>query len=238
MLNLWSMEIIMRGKCILAFLFFMGISTLSGLAAHAQNQPPAAQAQQAQTTRPPYAYRETDMGFSIYQAFTAPTTGNGVQQTPSNAVGGMFELRHIQRPLIGYEVTFSYNNADAKLAPTPAPTCGFMCNNPPQSLSSKGYLVGLDWVFSKKYGRLRPFALGGLGFFIDEPSNTVYPINDVVRITWTYGGGVDFSLSDHFGLRAQYRGNIYSAPNLSVMYSSTGKLTHMNEPMGGVFYTF
>lgn len=228
----------MRGKCILAFLSLMGISFLSGPAVHAQDQQPAAEGQQTQTAKPPYAFRETDMGFNIYNAFTAPSTGNGVQQTPSNAIGGMFELRHIQRPLIGYEVTFSYNNADAKFVPTPAPSCGYECNNPPQNLSAKAYLVGLDWVVSQKYGRFRPFAVGGLGFFIDEPSNTVYPINDVVRITYTYGGGVDFSLSDHFGLRAQYRGNIYRAPNLSVMYSSTGKFTHSNEPMGGVFYTF
>jgi opacity protein-like surface antigen len=228
------MEIMMRGKFIQAFLFLMGISILSGPAAHAQNQQTA---QPAQTTRRPYAYRQTDMGFSIYQAFVAPSTGNGVQQTPSNAPGGMFELRHIQRPLIGYEVTFGYNNADAKIVPTKT-NCGYMCNNPPQNLASKGYLVGLDWVVSKKYGPLRPFALGGLGFFIDEPSNTVYPINDVVRIAYTYGGGVDWSLTQHLGLRAQYRGNIYRAPNLSVMYSSTGKFTHMNLPMAGVFYTF
>lgn len=230
----------MRGKFIQAFLFLMGISILSGPAAHAQNQQPAQNqqtAQSAQTAKRPYAYRETDMGFSIYQAFVAPTTGNGVQQTPSNAPGGMFELRHIQRPLIGYEVTFGYNNADAKLVPTKT-NCGYMCNNPPQNLASKGYLVGLDWVVSKKYGPLRPFALSGLGFFIDEPSNTLYPINDVVRIAYTYGGGVDWSLTRHLGLRAQFRGNLYSAPNLSVMYSSTGKSTHMNQPMGGIFYTF
>lgn len=57
-------------------------------------------------------------------------------------------------------------------------------------------------------------------------------------MTYIYGGGLDYSLSHHFGLRAQFRGNIYHAPNLSVMYNSTGKFTHMNKPMGGVFYRF
>ncbi|MFP5227927.1 MAG: outer membrane protein [Acidobacteriota bacterium] len=227
----------MRGKFIQAFLFLMGIAILTAPAVRAQDQQPAAQPQQPQTTRRPYAYRETDMGFSIYQAFTAPSTGNGVQQNPSNAPGGFFELRHIHSPFIGYEVAFGYNNADANFAPTKT-NCGYMCNNPPQALASRAFLVGLDWVVSRKYGPLRPFAVGGLGFFIDEPSNTLYPINDVVRVAYTYGGGVDWAISHQFGLRAQFRGNIYSAPNLSVMYSSTGKSTYMNQPMAGVFYRF
>ncbi len=237
MLNLWSMEIMMRGKFIQAFLFLMGISILCGPVAHAQDQQPAGQAQQAQTVKRPYAYRQTDMGFSIYQAFVAPSTGDGVQQIPSNAPGGMFEMRHIHSPMVGYEVSFGYNNADAYLAPTKT-NCGFMCQNPPQALASKGYLVGLDWIFSKDYGPFRPFAVAGLGFFIDEPSNTLYPINDIVRVAYTYGGGLDWAFSDHFGLRAQFRGNIYRAPNLSAMYNSTGKFTYMNQPMAGFFYRF
>jgi opacity protein-like surface antigen len=228
----------MRGKFILAFVFSMGISILSGSVARAQDQPQAGQPSQAKTAKRPYAFRETDIGGSIYNAFTSASTGTGVQQTPSNAIGGLFELRHIQRPLVGYEISFGYNSANAKFTPTPPPSCGYACNAPPQSLASKGYLVGLDWIFSRKFGRLRPFAVGGIGFFIDEPNNSVYPINDVVRITWTYGGGVDWALSDHFGLRAQYRGNVYSAPNLAVTFPATGKLTSMNQPMGGVFYTF
>lgn len=234
----------MRGKFILAFAFLMGISILTGSAARAQDQAqdqPQAQAGQgspAKTAKRPYAFRETDIGGSIYEAFTSASTGNGVQQTPSNAIGGLFELRHIQRPLVGYELSFGYNGANAKFNPTPAPSCGYACNAPPQDLASQGYLVGLDWIFSKKYGRLRPFGVAGIGFFIDEPNNSVYPINDVVRITWTYGGGVDWALTDRFGLRAQYRGNIYSAPNLAVTFPATGKLTSMNQPMGGVFYTF
>lgn len=63
------------------------------------------------------ACAQTDVGISFYQAFNNSTSGNGVQQTVSNASGRMVELRHIQAPWIGYEVTFSLNPEDQTIAP-------------------------------------------------------------------------------------------------------------------------
>lgn len=211
---------------------------LSGAAALGQSGTAQAAAQN-QTPQPKVsADRETDIGFSFYRAMNSATTANGVTQTPTDADGGMFEVRHIHSPLIGYEMTYSYNPADDTVAPAPAGSCGINCNTPTQKLNSKGSLVGLDWVISKKYGSLRPFFAGGLGFFIDEPSNSIYPINDLVRMSYLYGGGVDWNFMAHFGVRAQYRGFFYKVPNLSTLFPAQGVYTQTREPMGGIFYTF
>lgn len=205
--------------------------------------------QQSQAQPAPYAGRETDIGFNFYEALNSSTTGMGVTQTPTNSPGGMFEVRHIQSPFIGYEITYSYNPADETIAPTAAPGCGISCSTPPQRLPSKGSTVGLDWIVSKKFGALRPFAAGGMGFFIDEPAYSVdvgqvatrtdtNPVNDVIRPAWLYGGGVDFAISQHLGVRAQFRGMLYKAPNLSTMFPAQGVYTTTYMPMGGVFYTF
>ena len=181
---------------------------------------------------------ETDIGVSAYQAMNSSTTANGVTQKPVNAVGGMFEVRHIQSPWIGYEVTYSYNSGKQTIGPAPAPGCGIYCPLKPQTLSSVESLVGLDWVVSKQFGSLRPFAAGGVGFLIDEPGRTTYGVVDVVRPSWLYGGGVDWKFMSHLGIRLQYRGLIYKVPNLSTLFPAQGVYTQSREPMGGIFYSF
>jgi len=234
----------------------IAILALSGAAAYGQGsssaQAPASNQAQASGQPQPSgsAYEhETDIGGSFYYAMNSATTAKGVTQTPTDAYGGMFEIRHIQNPLVGYELTYGYHSNKETIAPVPAPNCGLYCNSPVQDLSVNTSLVGLDWVFSKKFGNLRPFATGGLGFLIFEPNapriatsatTTVpgYGINDTVRIAWLYGGGVDYSITDHLGVRAQIRGEAYKVPNLSMLFPAQGVYTQTFEPMGGVFYRF
>ena len=70
-----------------------------------------------QVERPPHAKARTakesdsqwDIGASFYEALTNSTSGNGTQQTPSNGMGGMAEIRHIVKPLLGYELSVAFN---------------------------------------------------------------------------------------------------------------------------------
>ena len=39
------------------------------------------------------------------------------------------------------------------------------------------------------------------------------------------------------GLRVQYRGNLYSAPNVTSLFSSTNTFTHTAEPMIGIYFS-
>src|SRR5271170_3924589 len=50
----------------------------------------------------------TDVGLSIYGAFGGTTTGDNIQQSPSNAAGGIVEVRHISNPIFGFEGTYSF----------------------------------------------------------------------------------------------------------------------------------
>lgn len=216
----------------------IAILALGGAAARGQGSSAPAPASNTAQASGSVSEHQTDIGVSFYEAMNSATTANGVTQTPSNADGVMLEIRHIQSPLVGYELTYGYNAGNQTIAAEPAPNCGLFCNTPPQKLTASTSLVGLDWVFSKKFGNLRPFATGGLGFFIDEPGNSTYGINDTVRLSYLYGGGVDFAFSSHFGVRAQYRGVVYKVPNLSMLFPAQGLYTQTSEPMGGVFYRF
>lgn len=228
---------VLHGKTATTVISLISFAILgaSGAAGHAQAGAAPAHASQAQVSHS--SDSEFDVGVSGYEALNRASTGMGATYTPNNSPGGMVEFRHIQSPLIGYELTYGFNKVDENIAPA-APLCGFVCSTPAQKLSTSTSLVGLDWILSKRFGNLRPFFAGGAGFFIDEPDRSAYGVNDIVRLAWLYGGGVDFSISTHLGVRAQYRALTYKVPNISTLFPAPGVFTTTSEPMGGVFYRF
>ncbi len=112
------------------------------------------------------AAAQTSVAASVYGAFSGTTNGNGTAESPSNAAGGIFELRHIRNPLIGYEATYSFNRANQVYTPS-----GYACpaSNPgcpppaPAAVSANAHEITGDWVVSLHFANVRPFALAGLG---------------------------------------------------------------------------
>jgi len=183
---------------------------------------------------------QTDVSLSIYGAFSGTTTGNGVAQSPSNAAGGTVELRHISNPVLGFAVTYSFNRANQVYAlssntlPCPAP--GGPCGPLPAAVSANAHELTGDWVPSLKIGNLRPFGLVGGGLLLNEPSSGQTDTTSSTKPVFVYGAGLDWGLLPHIGVRLQYRGNLYKAPDLTTLYGSSGAFTHTAEPMIGVYF--
>jgi opacity protein-like surface antigen len=219
----------MRMKWMLTTLMVIAMATLTGAAAHGQDSGAKAKAAGPRV--------ETDAGLSGYATFNKASSGNGTLQTPSNSYGGLIELRQIRSNWFGYEMAVNDNLAAQKYVPNPG-ACLLACANPPTSMSADAVEFTIDYIVSHQMGKLRPFAVGGAGFFITVPASTPYGNNTVVRGAYVAGGGLDYSISDHLGIRLQYRETFYKAPNNSSIYPATGVLTTTGEPMGGVFYRF
>jgi opacity protein-like surface antigen len=188
------------------------------------------------------AQAQTDVALSIYGAFNGSTNGNGVQQSPSNSAGGMLELRHISNPLMGYDVTYSFNRDNQVYtpfgaAPAVCPTPGRPALTPAVVSANAHELTG-DYVVSVKLANLRPFALGGLGVMLNQPVSGQSNTTSSTKAVFVYGAGLDWGLVPHIGLRLQYRGNLYKAPDLTKLYTSTGAFTHSSEPMFGAYLRF
>jgi opacity protein-like surface antigen len=203
----------------------------------------------------------TDVAVSLYGAFSGTTTGNGVTQSPSNAAGGMFELRHIANPILGFEATYSFNRANQTYFSTlecPGTNCPQSTTTP---VSANAHEVTGDWVPSVKVANLRPFAVLGIGLLLNVPTSgqvnsTVIvgcaPMQTVcagpattststttnVKPVYLYGAGLDWGLLPHIGLRFQYRGSLYHAPDVTKLYTSSGAFTHTAEPMIGAYLRF
>lgn len=185
------------------------------------------------------AISQTDVSLSLYGAFSGSTSGDGFAQSPSNAAGGMIGLRHIDNPLIGYEGTYSFNRANQVYAPLVCPVVGITPGcGPPQPVSANAHEITGDWVVSLKLADFRPFALAGAGLLFNQPSSGQANTTSSNKGVFVYGIGLDWGLLPHMGLRLQYRGNVYKAPDLSTVYGSSTAYVHTSEPMIGAYLRF
>lgn len=186
------------------------------------------------------AQAQTSVGLSLYGAFNGATTGNGVRQSPANSAGGLIELRHISNPILGWEATYSYNRANQEyrylVVPSPCPTSG--CSVTATSVSNAAHEVTADWVPSVHLASFRPFGVLGVGLLLNEPTGNQNNSTSSVKPVYVYGAGLDWGLLPHLGLRFQYRGNLYKAPDVSRLYTSTNAFTHTSEPMIGAYFSF
>ena len=183
------------------------------------------------------AQAQFDISASYYEAFTSNSSGNGTKQVPTNSGGEMAEVRYLRSPLFGIGMSYSYNRANQTFEPN-GTDCQYTCANPTTVLTGKASEIALNWIPSMKVGKLRPFAIGGVGFFITSPGRSLYEVDTVVRPVFVAGGGVDWTVLPHFGVRIQYRDNIYKAPDLSALYPASGAFTSSSEPTGGLFFRF
>lgn len=210
---------------------------------------------------------QTSLSLSAYGAFSGATTGNGTQQSPANQAGGLIELRHIANPILGFEAAYSFNRADETYQTSlagnpPCPSSG--CSVSTESVKANAHEITADWVPSLHLANLRPFGVLGVGLLLDVPSEsqatvttvdycaapafgscpattpttTTSPTSTSTKPVYVYGAGLDWGLLPHLGLRLQYRGNLYSAPNVTKIFASANTFTHTAEPMIGVYFNF
>ena len=212
----------MQGKAMQWAFVFAGLVGLGSAAASAQKE--AAR-----------AISRTDIAVSVYGAFSGATTGNNVQQSPSNSAGGMIEVRHIVNPIVGYEGTYSFNRSNQTYTSCPG-IFNPLCVQIP--VLANAHEVTGDWVASLRVSNLRPFALAGVGFLFDVPASGQTGATIDTKPMFVYGAGLDWGILPHLGIRGQFRGNLYRAPDLTTAFGSTGAFIHTSEPMIGAYLRF
>lgn len=177
---------------------------------------------------------QTSVAVSVYGAFSGTTTGNNVQQSPSNSAGGMIELRHISNPILGYEATYSYNRANQSYRCT-TNSCPVIS---PVTVPANAHELTIDWVPSIHIPPLRPFGVLGVGLLLNQPTGNTPNTTTSTKPVYVYGAGLDWGVLPHLGLRFQYRGNLYKSPDLTKLYTSVDRFRHTSEPMIGAYLSF
>jgi hypothetical protein len=183
------------------------------------------------------ARAQTDVAASLYGAFSASSRGNNVIDRAADSAGVLLEARHISSPLSGYEVAYSYHRANQAYSPdcSTSTTCGTAS---PASVSANTHQLDLDWLASVRVASIRPFALAGFGLQFNRPSGNQSETSGSTKPVFLYGLGLDWALAPHAGLRFQYRKNLYKAPGITHLYSSTGSFTHTMDLGIGYYVRF
>jgi opacity protein-like surface antigen len=58
------------------------------------------------------------------------------------------------------------------------------------------------------------------------------------RGAFVYGGGANFRVTNHFGIRAEYRGLAYKVPDFGISTINLDKFTHLAQPSVGFVFRF
>jgi opacity protein-like surface antigen len=190
------------------------------------------------------ARAQTDISVNLLGNFGGTTTyADGEEhQGPAHAAGALFELRHISSPLVGYEATYSYNRANQVFTytgPTPVCTSPSGCVVAPEGVSANAHQLTGDWLFSARVAKFRPFALAGIGVLFTEPTSSLAGTNTVssTSAVYVYGAGLDWRIQRYLGLRFQYRGSVFKAPNITTGIANNN-FTYAAQPMIGAYYKF
>ncbi len=117
---------------------------------------------------------------------------------------------------------------------------------------SDALTYGLLFHFKKRERRFRPFLAGGAGakeYIIAGPAPYPQPIpqiaslttNDVWKVAFTVGGGVQYRLIPHMLLRAEFRDYLTTFPRQEIVpapHNTARGIFEQFTPLFGISYTF
>ena len=130
---------------------------------------------------------------------------------------------------------------------------GHTTNSQFYSVSPNTFRVGAgitefsaDYVLSPMHaGHWEPFLFGGAGALRFGAGTTFinglqasFPVKQQTELAFLYGGGTDYNFWKFLGVRLQYRGLIYKAPNFGQANLLTHAKGHLAEPSIGLVIKF
>jgi opacity protein-like surface antigen len=177
----------------------------------------------------------SDAAVSFTGVFNKGSAGNGLSQDPTNSGGFLASYRLAFGNHSGVELNYGYSRSSQNY------TDAFL--GPLAGQQANVHEATAAYVFSlNRSGRLDPFVLGGGGALIFSPVgnffSSITEADTQAKGTFLYGAGVDYRLMRGLGLRLQYRGLVYEAPDFGLSALSTGSWTHTAEPSVGLVFRF
>ena len=182
----------------------------------------AAQAQKALTNN--------DLSFDGLYQFTSTASGNGIIDRTSKSAGAAAWFRHSYHWWLGYEAGYGYSRYTEYYT---GQAFGIQHNQ--HEFSGSYYVHGPHTLAG-----IQPFAVAGISAVIFSPS-----LNGGQNVSWqarpglNYGAGLNVPLlTSYFGLRLEYRGVYYKAPDFGQANLTTNAWRNTSEPMAGVYFRF
>jgi len=166
--------------------------------------------------------------------FTQDTNGQGTSRTTTNAGGFLVGYRyHISRWLAA-EANYGFDRDTQRYFSTG----GLSRVQSDVHTATAAAVISLPFRIS----RLNPYVLGGGGSLVFHPTGNaggfVSGADTQAKGTFMYGGGVNYTLTRHWSVRAEYRGYVYKDADFGVKTLNTDSWTHTAQPSAGIVFRF
>jgi opacity protein-like surface antigen len=170
---------------------------------------------------------------SIFGQFTGSTSGNCVRDSPTDSLGVLATARQSLHPWLGWEVNYSYTRFSERYT---TPLFPVTVQNNMHEVTAAYLLQGPSLPFLG----FQPFAAVGAGGLLFLPTTAGgQRYNQQWRVPFLYEFGVNYPLlTSHLGLRLQYRGLLYKAPDYNASLVTTGARRQTSEPSIGAYFRF
>ena len=175
------------------------------------------------------ALSNSDVAVEGMAEFTSTATGNGITDRPTKSAGGEASFRHSFHWWLGYEAGYGYSRYTEHYT---GQAFGIQHNT--HEFSGSYYVHGTSLL------GIQPFGTAGVSALVFSPSlNGGQNVQYQARPAVNFGVGVNMPLvTGHFGVRVQYRGLFYKAPDFGEAALTTNAFRETSEPMAGVYLRF
>jgi hypothetical protein len=180
---------------------------------------------------PAQTLRNLDGSVNIIGQFSGNSSGNGVQDSPTDSLGVLASVRQSLHPWLGWEINYGYTRFSERYSTLP-----FGVQNNVHEVTA-AYLFQAPTI---PILGLQPFAsigTGGLIFLPTEVGGQRY--SQQARFPILYEVGVNYPIfTSHLGLRLQYRGLSYKTPDFNASVITTNARRQTSEPSVGAYFRF
>ena len=178
---------------------------------------------------------------------TANQYGSQYIQGTTPTLGLLAGFHHQIKPVEGYNINFGYTRLtenyqrnNGATDPATGVTSGTYTRG---SVPTDVYEVSSMYVVKRpQVGRqYQPFAEAGGGALIFAPTAAPFKGHTSVRAAFAFGGGVEYRMGYHLGLRAEYRGLLYKYPDFGDVLTQVPVskfFTVTSEPSISLVYRF
>ena len=169
-----------------------------------------------------------EVSVQAFGSFVSNTTQNGVENKATNSGGVLGSYRYFFSAHHGVEADYGYA----------LNTQTYGSAGETQGVKTYSHEVSGAYVFRMPMGKVTPFALAGAGALIFDPKDFA-GASTQTRAAFVYGAGLDFNMSHHLFMRAEYRGFVYNSPTFGLTtLDGLDRVTHRAEPSVGFGYRF
>ena len=166
--------------------------------------------------------------------FTQDTNGQGVSRTTTNTGGLLVGYRYHFNSWLSGEANYGYDRDTQKYFSVG----GLSRVQSDVHTATAAAVINLPF----RIARMNPYVLGGGGSLVFEPTgNTggfVSGADTQAKGTFLYGVGVNYALTRHLSLLAEYRGYVYKDVDFGVRALNTDSWTHTAQPSAGIAFQF